>query len=116
MPPADKSPQGKSDERSDRAITVLISQKRRCCFLLIEEAVRGDKPPRRSNDYLYRGLRLDVKKPVCTGAEGAQYDRLGKGGPIVGNLKHRAVYFSGAPSNIDEQQKATPQQPAAGRE
>lgn len=115
MPPADKSPQGKSDERSDRAITVLISQKRRCCFLLSEEAVRGDKPPR-SNDYLYRGLRLDVKKPVCTGAEGAQYDRLGKGGPILGNLKHRAVYFSGAPSNIDEQQKATPQQPAAGRE
>ena len=49
-----------------------------------------------------------VKKPVCTGAEGAQYDHLGKVRPIFDNLKHRAVYFSGAPSNIDEQQTGAP--------
>ena len=58
-------------------------------------------------------LHLHIEKPVRPGAERADHDRLGNVLPIFDDLEHCTTKFSIAPSNMDQQQEASAQEPTA---
>ena len=67
----------------------------------------------RTDDNLRAGRRFDVAKPIGVGTEDAHHDCLRHFFAILDDLQHRVAAQTRAPPDVDQQQEAVPDYPAA---